>query len=207
MKKQKNRKSDPIKICRKCNEILVLGKNWSEGRKKWEKYICKYCDSKESREWGKNNKERANIRNKQWRKNNSDKIKEYDKKRYIKNKQNPLWVEKINNRCKIWRKENKGKIQSKNAYRKLIKKRASPNALQKEHKDEINMIYELSADLTKITNIEHHVHHIIPLLEDIENICGLHVPWNLEILTKDEHIEKHNKLRKIYANKQQKTEQ
>ena len=61
-----------------------------------------------------------------------------------------------------------------------------------EHRDQIAEFYKQSRRLTDETGIQHHVDHIIPL--NGENVCGLHVPWNLQILTATDNIAKSNKV-------------
>lgn len=69
-------------------------------------------------------------------------------------------------------------------------KHATPKWLNKEQKQQIADTYELMRDCRTITGEHYHVDHIVPLRGD--NICGLHVPWNLQVLPSDVNISKSN---------------
>lgn len=63
-----------------------------------------------------------------------------------------------------------------------------------EHWAQIEQFYINAARLTRETGIPNAVDHIMPLKGN--NLSGLHVPWNLQILTKSENSKKHNKVPK-----------
>jgi len=91
-----------------------------------------------------------------------------------------------------WKDKNKGRwnaIKSKYKSRKL---KASPSWLTEHQLKEIVTIYEMASELTKATGINYHVDHICPLQGNTS--CGLHVPWNLQILKAKDNIAKGNKL-------------
>jgi hypothetical protein len=67
---------------------------------------------------------------------------------------------------------------------------ATPNWLTQEHHDQIKLIYAHAKECELLTGDKYHVDHIVPLQG--ENVSGLHVPWNLQVLPADINIKKSN---------------
>jgi len=76
--------------------------------------------------------------------------------------------------------------------RKQRLKASSPKWLTVEQKSEIMRIYESCRTMTEFHEELYHVDHIEPLIG--KTSCGLHVPWNLQILKAEENQTKGNKL-------------
>lgn len=57
--------------------------------------------------------------------------------------------------------------------------------------DAIEAFYTEARRLTALTGAKHDVDHIIPLQG--KKVCGLHVPWNLRVITKIDNVRKHNR--------------
>jgi len=53
-------------------------------------------------------------------------------------------------------------------------------------------LYIQARKLTKIAGVRYVVDHIVPLRSEV--VCGLHVPWNLRVITQEENLKKSNKL-------------
>jgi len=75
------------------------------------------------------------------------------------------------------------------ANRRSIKIKATPKWA--DHKA-IKAVYEKRDRLRNKTGQDYHVDHIVPLIHP--NVCGLHVPWNLQVITAEENMSKSNKL-------------
>ena len=69
---------------------------------------------------------------------------------------------------------------------------ATPQWLTKEQKTAMKQLYIEAQRVTKLTGERYVVDHIVPLISD--EVCGLHVPWNLRVITQDENLVKSNKL-------------
>ena len=79
------------------------------------------------------------------------------------------------------------KKNASHAKRRAAKLERTPPWLTKQHLEDIRAFYEWSEYLDG----PHEVDHIVPLQGEL--VSGLHVPWNLRVLTKDEHKYKLNK--------------
>lgn len=84
---------------------------------------------------------------------------------------------------------NKSAYLAKWAKRRAQKLQATPKWADLKA---IDAIYAEAARLTVETGIQHEVDHIVPLQG--KTVCGLHVDWNLQILTRAANRSKSNKL-------------
>jgi 5-methylcytosine-specific restriction endonuclease McrA len=79
-----------------------------------------------------------------------------------------------------------------NSLRKRRHREATPPWITAEQKLAIRGLYLSAQQLTAITGERYVVDHIIPLTSN--EVCGLHVPWNLRVITQEENLIKSNKL-------------
>ena len=71
--------------------------------------------------------------------------------------------------------------------RQAAVRQATPAWLTSTQKSKIKQIYQEAKKLD-----QHHVDHIVPIRG--ENVCGLHVPWNLDIIPAKANLVKSNSL-------------
>lgn len=160
-----------MKKCGRCNrfkQIICFGKNSS--KKDGLTSYCKECI-------------------KLYYKDTKHEKSEYDRNRYknTKNKRREL--------DKIWTKNNKDKKNFICAKRRASKLKATPPWLTNDQLAEIANIYKQAKQLEKETGLKHHVDHIIPLQG--KEVCGLHTPWNLQVLTAEENLKKGSKYEQV----------
>lgn len=165
--------------------------------------VCKRCSSLRFSAWAKNNKERLrlkrlrkmaglseleNARMRQKRRayyqNNKQRFSEQKRNKYL---QAP---EATKARTKQWKKDNRGAVNAQCAERHTRKLMACPAWMDEDQKWMIEEIYDLAIRRTAVTGVKHHVDHIVPLQHKL--VCGLHVPWNLQVITASENCSKRN---------------
>ena len=79
---------------------------------------------------------------------------------------------------------NRGKINARNRKREAAKLQRTPPWLTQQHTDTMKDFYIMASDLGM------EVDHIIPLQGKL--VSGLHVPWNLQLLTGEDNRRKSN---------------
>lgn len=87
-----------------------------------------------------------------------------------------------------YQKENPHVEAARVAKRRAEKLRATPSWADM---GAVAGFYEDARWFTKVTGVQHHVDHIVPLKG--ANVCGLHVPWNLEVILATDNLRKNNK--------------
>lgn len=109
-----------------------------------------------------------------------EEVRAKDRERYY---QNP---ERYKIAALKWGRENKGKHNAMVAARRAAQKQATPPWLTAEQHKAMRAFYVEAA----AREGEWHVDHIHPIKGRLS--CGLHVPWNLQLLTGDENRKKGN---------------
>ena len=87
--------------------------------------------------------------------------------------------------AKLRDKLNPEQAKARTSLRRKRHQQATPSWLTKA-------FYLEAMRLTELTGVAHHVDHIVPLSNSA--VCGLHVPWNLQVLTAAENIQKANRI-------------
>lgn len=78
------------------------------------------------------------------------------------------------------------------SFRRRRFRDATPPWLTRKQKAEIRQLYQIAITMSKTTGERYVVDHIVPLQG--EDVCGLHVPWNLRVTTQEENLKKSNKV-------------
>lgn len=137
------------------------------------------------RAWKEKNEETIRVRSKAFRTANAEELKRRKREHYRANR------EAMREKCRIWRKANHGKVIASAAARKRRIRQAMPKWLSKDQRREIRQYYENAVYANEALGAVYHVDHIIPITHPL--VCGLHVPWNLQLLTAEENVEKSNR--------------
>lgn len=139
-----------------------------------------------SRRWKANNRERNKAYMAAYAEANKESLAAKDAARHAAN------AVVIAAKRKAYVEANRGLINAHQAARRAAKSLATPAWLTPEQRKEMRAIYEDAASLTASTGIKHVVDHRVPLRG--VNVCGLHVPGNLQVLTALANNQKYNKV-------------
>lgn len=158
-----------MKHCSGCKKLKPFTDFYPKG-KSYHCY-CKVCSKQKNKEWKLNNKAKTAAYDKEWQQSNKDK-----KSKNYKN----------------WQINNRHKVNSYNSKRRALEVSATPKWLTKEQHIQIDAFYWLAKLQNELTDQCYHVDHIVPLKG--KTVCGLHVPWNLQVLAAKDNLSKSNKV-------------
>jgi hypothetical protein len=175
-----------MKICAKCNIDKPFDQFCSnKNRKDGYHYYCRECHAKSNKRWRDDNLDIALATSKRYRDANKKSCQAASK----------AWAKANPEKVKAWRakynQENTGYLQDKDARYKASKQNRTPKWLTEYDLLAIRCKYSVAAMLNKHGIEKWDVDHIIPL--NGKTVSGLHVPWNLQVITAKQNKIKGNR--------------
>ena len=120
---------------------------------------------------------------------------------YYKSETRRKWFEENPEKLKKyganWRKNNPGTAAYLGYIGRRKRRQAMPDCITDDQKKQIQKLYakvyrlNKKAGKNKPGQCAYHVDHIVPITHD--EFSGLHVPWNLQVITAEENLRKSNK--------------
>lgn len=178
-------------ICRKCQQDKL--QTDFQFHKVSGKYYqtCRRCRQLQQYAWNAQNRDKVNESTAKWRKKNPEKEwrvtnpeaarKSFNKATKEWNKRNPMYQHEHY-------KANKAQYVANRARRRAAQSQATPKWLSNINKAQILEHYEIAKAKEVQTGVNYHVDHIVPIHNP--EVCGLHVPWNLRVITATENLSK-----------------
>jgi 5-methylcytosine-specific restriction endonuclease McrA len=154
-------------------------KNGHVGKRLTKSGKCVECNSTWCTTYSTANEQAVKNRRKVWAATNPDKAIE-------RRRQTSEWL-RATGYSKAWRAANRSLCRHYARLRQTRKQKATPAWV---NLDEIKQHYDEADYISRLTGIDHEVDHIVPLRNSA--VCGLHVPWNLQILTAADNRSKSN---------------
>lgn len=162
-----------MKQCIRCladKEITSFNKD--KNRKDGYHCYCKQCTKELRQAMYQKNKTQYIAKAKEWTSANPEKVKQIQKKA---------------------RQTHKAKRRADWKFYNTRKMNACPLWLSQTQRQKIEDLYKFAKFMEELScnSITYHVDHIVPLRG--KDVCGLHVPWNLQILNAKENLSKGNR--------------
>ena len=187
--------------CKTCDIEKEYGEFYKDTKNKSNfSKICRVCEKARTKVYYLDNRESLLKKRAEYRKNNKEKIDKYQKSygaenRHVGRKSNEKWKTKPENKKKMaklskdWAARNIDKRRYMSSRRRASKLKATPEWADMK---KIAGVYTGAKMLEDLLGLKFHVDHIIPLQG--ENVCGLHIWENLQVLEASLNIKKGNKL-------------
>jgi hypothetical protein len=162
-----------MKQCKQClidKEISLFNKDRT--RKDGYHCYCKQCHKEYKHTYYLKNKPHHEAKAKAWKLLNPEKVIQIQKKA---------------------RQTHKAKRRADWKFYNTRKINACPKWLSNDQRKQIEGLYKFAKFLEELScnSIQYHIDHIVPLRG--KDVCGLHVPWNLQILNARDNLSKGNR--------------